>query len=229
MSSVLKWVGVTTALAFIASVPAKAQVTKPLSDLNTPFSVPSSGGWTVDLTSCGYTNSGTVGNCGAESVVASVAGNTLSLVFEGTNGPSSNDLLYNTGGTGIDSDLTLNLTVTSPTGQQIVSASDALGSGSTHSIVTTAVSANESFTTPTETSLGVSTAGSLLQSETFSPTTHAVTGSNDINVELPTGGSAAISTVTLTFTTAPEPISSSLLAVGIAGIGFVRRKIRRPR
>jgi hypothetical protein len=227
MSSVLKWVGVTTALALIASVPAKAQVTKPLSDLNTPFSVPSSGGWTVDLTSCGYTNSCTVGACSTESVVASVAGNTLSLVFEGTNGPGNNDLLYDPG-TGHPDDLSVNLTVTSPTGQQIIAASDALGSGSTPNGAGR-VSASEAFTTPSETQLSVNTVGSsLLQSEAFSPTTHAVTGSNDIS----DGNGTSISTiptVTLTFTTAPEPISSSLLAVGIAGIGFVRRKIRRPR
>jgi hypothetical protein len=36
-----------------------------------------------------------------------------------------------------------------------------------------------------------------------------------------------MNTATLKFVAAPEPVSASLLAVGIAGLGFVRRKFRR--
>ena len=40
------------------------------------------------------------------------------------------------------------------------------------------------------------------------------------------GNTTTIPSVTLTYTAVPEPVSSSVLLVGLAGLGFIRRKIR---
>jgi hypothetical protein len=217
MSSVLKWVGVATALIVVAPALGMAQsVTEPLSPLPILFSVPSSGGWTVNLTGC----SGTA-TCANEQVVASVSGSTLSLVFEAVGG---GNYLTNPG-TGSEADETVNLTVTAPTGQQINFASDTLATATGQNNVT----ATETLSSPTEAQLNTSSATStLLASETFAPTTHAITPSLDV-VDGLGGASSSVQSVTLKFSTVPEPVSSSLLAIGLVGVGFVRRKVRRSR
>jgi hypothetical protein len=220
MNSVLKWVGVASALIVAAPALGMAQsVTEPLSGFSAAsplsFSVPSSGGWTVNLTACG----GTGLNCANDQVVASVSGATLSLVFDAVGG---GNLLTNPGGSPID--VTVNLTVTAPTGQQIYLVSDTLNTAAG----LFNVSASESFSTPTENQLSTSSQGTLLASETFAPTTHAITPNLDV-VDGGGGAPSSIQSVTLKFSTVPEPVSSSLLAVGFAALGLIRRKVRRAR
>jgi hypothetical protein len=232
MNSVRKWVGVAAVLVMAAAVPAKAQVTELLSDTS-PFYVPNSSGWQVQLSTCAYTNNGAAGDCSTENVVASVTGSTLSLVFGGTNGTGSNNFLANSGlgapnpGLGLpghETDLSINVTVTAPSGQKIYLASDTLNTATGQLSVT----ATESFTSPSETTLNTSSTGLLLASETFAPTTSAITPNIDV-VDGLGGASSSIQSVTLKFSVVPEPVSSSLLAVGLVGLGFIRRKVRRPR
>jgi hypothetical protein len=224
MNSVRKWVGITAVLVMAAAVPAKAQVTELLSDTS-PFYVPNSSGWQVQLSTCAYTNNGAAGDCSTENVVASVTGSTLSLVFGGTNGTGSNNFLANSGlgAPTHESDLSINVTVTAPSGQKIYLVSDTMNTATGQPNVT----ATESFSSPSETSLNTTSTGSLLASETFAPTT-AITPNIDV-VDGLGGASSSIQSVTLKFSVVPEPVSSSLLAVGLVGLGFIRRKVRRPR
>ena len=221
--------GLSVALAASLAAPANAQtVTELLNDIGTPFTVPSSNGaWSVELTSCTATFNGNGPSActGNESVAASVSGSVLSLVLEGTNGPGGNNFLYNTGaGIGHQTDLSLNLVVTAPSGNAIYLVSDSLSASSTPS-GNAGVTSAESFSSPTENALNIGLASSLSKSEIFSPATNSVDASTD-TVAGYGGVAVTVPTVTLTYN-APEPVSSSLFAVGLAGLGYVRRKTRR--
>ncbi len=219
--------GLSVALAVSLAAPANAQsVSEALNVLGTSLSVPSStGAWSVKLTSCVATFNGVAAaSCGNESMVASVSGSVLSLVLEGTNnGTGGTNFLYNTG-TGGQTDLSLNLVVTAPSGNEIYLASNSLSASSTPSGNNYVVS-TEQFTSPVENILHVGLAQSLSQSTVFSPITNSINANTDTLAGL--GGVAVtVPTVTLTYN-APEPVSSSLFAVGLAGLGYVRRKTRR--
>lgn len=221
--------GLSVALAAAFSAPANAQsVTESLNDIGTPFTVPSSGGaWTVKLTSCSATFNGVgAANCGNESVVASVSGSVLSLVLEGTNnGTGGTNFLYNTGaGANHETDLSLNLVVTAPSGSEIYQASNSLSATSTPT-GNPGVTSAESFSSPAENALNVALSSSLSNSEVFLPATNSINASTD-TVAGYGGVAVTVPTVTLTYN-APEPVSSSLFVVGLAGLGYVRRKTRR--
>jgi opacity protein-like surface antigen len=226
MGPVLKTAAIAAMVALAASASAQAQVTEPVSDTS-PFTVPNAAGWSVTLSGCSYTDNGVaITGCAqtGENVVASVVGSTLSLVFVGTNGPTASDFLYDNG-TGKQTDLTVNVNVTAPTGQAIYSATDTLSSA-TSTTGLAAISATENITGA---SSMTSTLGSspLLQSETFTPIHGPITGGVDVFAGTGLGGNTtAIPTVTLTYTAVPEPVSTSVLLVGLAGLGFIRRKTR---
>ncbi len=226
MGPVLKTTAVAAVLALAASASAQAQVTEPVSDTST-FSVPNTAGWSITLSGCSYTDDGVaISGCAqtGENVVASVAGNTLSLVFVGTNGPNANAFLYDNG-TGSQTDLTVNVNVTAPNGQSIYSATDTLSSASS----TTGLAAITATENIAGASSMTSTLGSspLLKSETFTPIHGPITGGVDVFAGTGLGGNTTtIPSVTLTYTAVPEPVSSSVLLVGLAGLGFIRRKIR---
>ena len=219
--------GLSVALAVSLAAPANAQsVSEALNVLGTPLFVPSStGAWSVKLTSCAATFNGVAAaSCGNESMVASVSGSVLSLVLEGTNnGTGGTNFLYNTG-TGGQTDLSLNLVVTAPSGSEIYLASNSLSASSTPS-GNAGVTSAETFSSPAENGLNVGLASSLSQSAVFSPVTNSISASTD-TVAGYGAFAVTVPTVTLTYN-APEPVSSSLLAVGLAGLGYVRRKTRR--
>jgi phospholipase/lecithinase/hemolysin len=224
MSSVLKWVGVATALIVVANSSAKAQTPGAFALTDTsPITVQ---GWTITLSGCGV--SGTTTCAGSEvipTVENTTLGITLSLVFESISGGALQTNLA--GATGSDLSLS-SIAIVAPTGEQIyetqvnVSGSDATQPAR----VTVGDTLRDGVVT--ETTLSTSLANSpTLQSETFAPN-NTVDSNTDFRVGSSTFTAAGtMSTATLTYTAAPEPVSSSLLVVGIAGLGFVRRKIRR--
>jgi hypothetical protein len=217
MVSFLRHVGVATILAFVTSLPAHAQVSGYVDTglANGTITIPSSGGWKIQISACATT----LTSCSADTLTASVSGSTLSLVFSGTN--NGNDFLYNNAAGALD--LGVTLLVTAPTGEKIWYASDTLGAGTTTTGSAGFVSATETLTGALPLSSTLSTSP-LLQSEAFAPVA-SITAAMDFKPGKSTA-TTVIPTVTLTFN-APEPVSSSLLIVGVAGLGFVRRKIRR--
>jgi hypothetical protein len=229
MSSVLKWIGVTAALAFVAIVPAQAQTTGAyLLNDTTPITVQ---GWTITLGVCDV--SGTT-SCAGSEVIPTVSntsyGITLSLVFESISG---GPLQTNLGGaSGSDVSFPSGITIQAPTGEQIYQTT--VNVSGTDSTQPTHVSVNDNVVgvvgsgngpgVSLATNLGIS---STLQSGVFTPYNSVVARTDFRAGSAIFTGAATMNSATLTFTAAPEPISSSLLAVGLGGLGFVRRKTRR--
>jgi hypothetical protein len=227
MNSVRKWVGVATALVMAAAVPAQAVTSGGYALTDQPGSTPISiQGWSITLGGCSVSGTTT---CAGSEVIPTVSntslGITLSLVFESiTGGPLETNLL---GASGSDIQFSA-ISVTAPTGLKIYDSQvDVSGSDPTqpiHLSVGDTLTVNGVAPPALTTNL---TNSPTLQSETFTPF-NIVTGHTDFRVGA--GGSTAAATMnsaTLTFSAVPEPVSSSLLAIGIVGLGFVRRKARR--
>ena len=228
MRALMKWVGLTAVLAAAFAAPVRAQTTGAYS-IASPLSGITAGSWSISFSTCSLVVNGVSNSCAGLEVIPTVSGSTLSLVFVSYSGNTIGNFLTNTNtGSGSGVDLTLNgLSVTAPTGMAIFEASTYVGTGST-------TTGNGSFVSVSESTLidntnnvpGPSTnmASQTLQTAVFAPY-KTIGSSPDIR-----DGISATSTMTsakLTFVAAPEPVSSSLLAVGVAGLGFARRKLRR--
>jgi hypothetical protein len=227
----LKFAMVVASLAFAVALPAQAQTTGGylLPTLTGPTSSETIlfQGWTITISGCVQTiNNATNQSCSVSEVVPSVVLGTLSLVFtSSTGGPLS----ISAPGVGNDLDITT-LNVKSPTGL-IGSMSNAInftkspGSLVPYSITSayTVQGAPSAYA-----SMSVSNVA-ILNSQIFAPAQTAVNGFTDTSNAPVTGSTATatLNSMTLNFTSAPEPMSSSLLAVGMIGLGLVRRKIRR--
>lgn len=233
MRSVLNTVWFATLMALVVIVPGQAQTVGAfLLGPSTPITINSSNdptikGWTVVLSGCA-TSSTASETCASSEVIPTVSittlGVTLSLVFESSTGGA-----LQTSGASNRSDISFaNVTVTAPTGQQIyetqvnVNGSDATSPAR--------VTVSETVTVGATIEPGLSTNPTLsptLQSQTFA-TNNTVTALTDFRAGTIVGTeTATMTSATLTYTAVPEPVSSSIFAVGIAGLGFVRRKMRR--
>ena len=231
MRSVLKAVSLATlaGIAFVA--PTRAQTAggfllgpsaaSPYLTINSAND-PNIKGWTIVLEGC--TASGSSASCAGSEVIPTVSntalGITLSLVFESSTGGSLMSSGY--------SDMSFsNIYVTAPTGQNIYEAqSNVTGSDTTNAAN---VSVSQTVTTGAI-QPGLTSNLSLsptLQSQTFAPVNTLVAVTDFKAGSRLVAQTASMNTATLTYTAVPEPVSSTLLAVGFAGLGFARRKTRR--
>jgi hypothetical protein len=145
----------------------------------------------------------------------------LSLVFESSSG---GNLLSSSSAT---VDFTLpSLSIQAPTGEKIYEAQ--VGVTGSNSTSPTLVSLGEVVTDNGTAEPNLS--GNLSTSPTLTSQTFASNQSVSSNADFAAdygGSTTTLTTATMTYTAAPEPVSSSLLVVGLTGVGFVRRKIRR--
>jgi hypothetical protein len=209
------------------------------------FAPLSSGSCTLQLENSGSFSNSTQSSCSGVEMVGTVVGQNLNLTFEGEgNIPLSavgSSATACGGGPCVNNyaDLALSYTVTTPTGGTMSSASLSLTDSATLSngsndLVTadlqkiTANGTSASFATSLSTNAAnnpnqVTTAfGSAVS--TFSVSMNLMTNGNGATP----GSTLALNSVSALFVDpTPEPVSISLLAVGIAGLGVARYRRRR--
>lgn len=223
MRLMLKSILLAAGCAMASATPGLAQTVTNNISTTTPITV---GNWTFQLTGCGTSGSA---NCATDIVVATATAVTLSLVFEGPGGSA-----LETSAAGGYSDLSFSsITVTAPSGQQIYSVG-AIVAGTPSSSATldknrVSVSSGTVYANGVgSASQAISTLASspTLQSITFAPS-NSVYSLTDFGTRASTSGPATMTSATLIYN-APEPVSGSILAAGLAGLGWIKRKARRP-
>ena len=213
---------------------ASAQTVNGYFDTNQSLRINSGlGGWTVNLTSCLYTLSNVATPCYNTAtstpnveVVASVSHDTLSLLFEAAAGGP-----LETSAPGLTSDLTVSVLVTPPSGNFWQATANETGSSTGGAADLSRLSVSDSVLTL---SYGSATGASsnLANSPSLSTAVFAPSPTLSANVDIKAqgGGVRGNSLGTLSLNTAtilysvPEPVSSGMLAVGLAGLGFARRR-----
>jgi len=196
-----------------------------------------SGTWSIVLTGCiTAPQGGSAAACsGADEVIPVISGTTLSLVFESATGGAL-ETVNTTGGPGQFSDLSFSTITVSNTGPKITQSS--VNVAGSESAGLTANAANLSNNEGTIAVNGSNIVGAYtnlatsptLQKLNFAPASSVQLLSTDIKTNgsnLASGGNLTMSSATINFN-APEPISSSIFLAGLAGLGFARRKTRRP-
>ena len=232
MSGIGKLAAGAIALTLIVATPVQAQ-TPDATVLQYNTSI-TDGSWTITLGGCKVTPAGAtlgVACSGTDEVTPSISGSTISLVFSSFLGSDSAPL--ETAAAGQFSDLSF-ASITAAYAGQSIDASSVNVSGSEssgNSTYATSVTVNEGNVTSTSSPGATTNLGNspTLQSVAFAPVTSETLSLIDIKTSGArlSSGSLTMSTATISFTTVPEPISASLLVVGVAGLGFVRRKTRR--
>lgn len=226
----LKFAAGTMALALTSAVPALSQ-TAGATVLVSPTTTVTDGSWTVTLSGCIQKPSGGgAASCnGTDEVVPTISGNSLSLVFSSFSGNTIQPLETASFGQ-TPADLSFSSITATYSGASIsavfVNVSGSASGGALASNVTVNSGTISGVGSGVTTNLGNS---QTLQTATFAPSTPVTLSGTDIgtNAHLAPSGSLTMNTATIGFTKAPEPVSTSILAVGIAGLGFVRRKTRR--
>ncbi|HVZ06982.1 MAG TPA: PEP-CTERM sorting domain-containing protein [Rhodopila sp.] len=180
---------------------------------------------------CYYTGSG---SCSNVELVADITRGVLTLTF--SNITSGKDLVV--GGTsGADNDLFLNFSVSTPTSsQKINQVSMAITgtSGSTSNIKGTEYLCASTVATCTSSTDFSSTSGyAPLVAGTTSPASYTLTTSQaaqslSVSKDLfSTSNAYHIVTMTQRYVSNPEPVSMTVLGVGLAGLAFARRRTGR--
>lgn len=231
MDSVLRWIGMTTALVLVTVAPSYAQTFAPTLLNFTPNNYITLGttGWSFDITSCAYTVGGSPVSCAGAEVVPTVVGTTLSLVYE--NAAGTGTPLLTSSDTSNANDLNVVVNIRAPANSLIVSGTAAMSATyTTYGFATVGETTSGTTPAPGQLMAGVNYTG-VITSATFAPAVPNLTSTSDIGAysghPASRTGTSTVTSVTETYSV-PEPFSITLLSVGVAGLGFVRRKARRP-
>jgi hypothetical protein len=172
-------------------------------------------GWTVLIDGCQLNGGASPGSCSSDVVVITATATTLSLVFE--NATNGQPLLTSTTLETSQNyaDLTVGaVDVIAPGTSSIWKVTDSLagnaGSGS-----------NSLLTTTLGSFVGLQT--TLGTTGLYKPYVNAINSGTDTRDTAPSSGTNSITSATYVYN-APEPVSLSLFAVGLVGLGAARRR-----
>jgi hypothetical protein len=172
------------------------------------------------LRGCDYSTT-TGGSCGNDQIVADVVRGTLELTFENKSGPSG-ALLTGSNGTNTHN-LYFNFTVTYNRSASVTMSQATLGVTGTGTDLSD-ITATETINNPSY-SFNTSAAASSPIAQTISPALNSFSVSKDLKT---TGVSGLVlNVITQHYVSSPEPVSLSILGVGIAGLALVKRRNRR--